>query len=534
MIIVLAGFMAAGKTTAGKILAAKTGLKFYDSDKEIEKQSGMSVENIFAQKGEEYFRKLEKEIILNLLDEEEDSVMAVGGGAVLDEALRKELINRTEIFCLDLTAEEVIKRTADTAEKRPLLKNIDLTEDIKDLMKKREKAYQELPVHINTEKYSAEEVAEKILKKLKTEKVEIELTEKKSSYPVIISRDLSLRSLNPLLEKIRGRKVFLVADIKVINLHGEVILQQLKNASNSLTEFYLEGGEKAKDLKNLENAYNLLYENNFSRSDYLLVFGGGTVGDLGALIASTYLRGLKLIQLPTTLISQLDSSVGGKTAVNFRNTKNLIGTFYQPEMVYYSLKWLSTLEERDRRSGTGEIIKYALLAGGNFYQFIKNNKTELHNLENDFMLEISKKALKLKNHFVSEDVKDRGLRRMLNLGHTFGHAVEAAEKFSLAHGEAVAVGLAFTAYVSTKEAKLSEEEFADIIELISYFNFKLFPSEDIEVDELLFYLTHDKKIVNNKQPWILLNGIGKPFVTFDLDAEKIKKYMEEYLCRKWQ
>jgi len=534
LIIVLAGFMAAGKTTTGKILAAKTGLKFYDSDKEIEKQSGMSVENIFAQKGEDYFRKLEKEIILNLLDEKEGFVMAVGGGAVLDKNLRDELINRTEIFCLDLTAEEVLKRTADTAEKRPLLKSIDLAEDINDLMKKREKSYKELPVHINTEKYSAEEVAEIIIKKLKTEKVEIHLSEKKSSYPVLISRDLSLSSLNTLLKKIKGRKVFLAADTKVINLHGEKILEQINRSASSVSKFFLKGGEQAKDLKNLEKAYDILYDNNFSRSDYVIVFGGGTVGDLGALIASTYLRGLKLIQMPTTIISQLDSSVGGKTAVNFRNTKNLIGTFYQPEMVYYSLKWLSTLEDRDRRSGTGEIIKYALLAGGEFYNFIKTNRKELLNLENDFMLEISRRSLKLKNHFVSEDIKDQGLRRMLNLGHTFGHAVEAAENFKLSHGEAVAVGLAFTAFVSTKEAKLSQEEFRDIIDLISYFNFKLFPSKDIKVDELANYLTHDKKIVDSRQPWILLNGIGHPFVTFDIDEEKIKKYMEEYLCRKWQ
>ncbi|RCW50533.1 MULTISPECIES: 3-dehydroquinate synthase [unclassified Halanaerobium] len=534
MIIVLAGFMAAGKTTTGRILAAKTGFKFYDSDKEIEKQSGMSVENIFAQKGEDYFRKLEKEIILNLLDKEEDFVMSVGGGAVLDKTLRDKLINSTEIFCLDLTAEEVLKRTADRSEKRPLLKNIDLPGDINDLMKKRERSYQELPVHINTKKYSAEEVAEIIIKKLKIEKVEIHLSEKKNSYPVLISSDFSFNSFNTILKKIKDRKVFLAADIKVINLHGEKILEQFNRSASSVSEFFLKGGEHVKDLKNLEKAYNILYDNNFSRSDYVIVFGGGTIGDLGALIASTYLRGLKLIQLPTTIISQLDSSVGGKTAVNFRNTKNLIGTFYQPEMVYYSLKWLSTLEDRDRRSGTGEIIKYALLAGGEFYQLVKANREELLDLDDDFMLKISKKALKLKNHFVSEDIKDQGLRRMLNLGHTFGHAVEAAENFEMSHGEAVAVGLAFTAYISTREAELSQKEFEDIIELISYFNFKLFPSKDIEVEELADYLTHDKKIVDSRQPWILLNGIGNPFVTFDIGQEKIKKYMEEYLCRKWQ
>ncbi|MFW5736907.1 MAG: 3-dehydroquinate synthase, partial [Halanaerobium sp.] len=307
----------------------------------------------------------------------------------------------------------------------------------------------------------------------------------------------------------------------------------LIEANCELVRLELEAGEEIKDLKYLEQAYNILYENNFTRSDYVIAFGGGTIGDLGGLVASTYLRGLNLIQMPTTLISQLDSSVGGKTAVNFRDTKNLIGSFYQAEVVYYQLQWLETLELDEIKSGLGEVIKYAVLGGSPLFELLKNNKDKILNLDKDLLLELSKISLEMKDYYVSEDVKDQGMRKKLNLGHSFGHAVEGAEKFKYKHGEAVVMGIAFTAFLSNKIGDLAQNDFEDIIKLIQGFDYQLFPSDSIQAEDLASYIAHDKKISDNKMWWVLIKEIGNTYLSDKFDHKNIQKYMEEYLCKKW-
>jgi len=530
--IVLTGFMTAGKTTVGKIIAAKKEFNFYDSDQLIEAKEKMSIEDIFAVKGEEYFRKVEKEVITGLLNSNEDLVLAPGGGAVLNNQLRRLMLEKAESFCLDVSAEEVIKRNEKEDVVRPLLNVDNPLAEINSLLIKREKHYQEIPVHFNSDQYSAAEIADLILAELPDQKLKIVIKAQDFAYPVLIDKNFKKSSFNKILEKIKGRKVFLLADQIVMGNHAEPIIPLIE-VNSEMVKLELEAGEQIKDLKYLEKAYNILYENNFTRSDYVIAFGGGTIGDLGGLIASTYLRGLKLIQMPTTIISQLDSSIGGKTAVNFRDTKNLIGSFYQAELVYYQLRWLDTLKMREIKSGLGEVIKYAILGGNPLFKLLKENKEKILKLDKNIMLEISKISLQMKDYYVSEDVKDKGLRKKLNLGHSFGHAVEAAEKFKYKHGEAVVMGIAFTAFLSHSIGDLSRESFQKIINLVAAFNYQFFPSENIEAAELASYIAHDKKISDNKMWWVLINDIGDTYLSDRFDYKNIQKYMEEYLCREW-
>lgn len=532
MKIVLTGFMTAGKTTVAKILADKKGISFYDSDQLIEAEEKMSIEDIFSDKGEDYFRKVEKEVISELLSSSEDLVLSPGGGAVLNDELRDLMLKEGEVFCLDVSAEEVLERNRKEDTIRPLLEVDNPLAEINRLLEKRKKYYQQIPVHFDSDRYSAAEIAELILNELPDQKLKIEIKAQDSSYPVIIDQKFKESSFNKILEKIRGRKVFLLADQLVLESHAEPIISLIE-AESEVIRLELEAGEQIKDLSYLEKAYNILYENNFTRSDYLLAFGGGTIGDLGGLIASTYLRGLKLIQMPTTLISQLDSSVGGKTAVNFRDTKNLIGSFYQAETVYYQLQWLDTLALREIKSGLGEVIKYAILGGNPLFGLLKENREKILQLDKNILLEISKISLQMKDYYVSQDVKDKGLRKKLNLGHSFGHAVEGAEKFKYKHGEAVVMGIAFTAFLSNKIGDLSEDVFRQIIELIEAFDYQLFPSENIKAAELASYIAHDKKISDNKMWWVLINDLGDTYLSDKFNHKNIQKYMEEYLCRKW-
>ncbi len=532
MKIVLTGFMTAGKTTVGKIIADKKNLSFYDSDDLIEAKEKMSVQDIFAIKGEEYFRKIEKEVIAELLDSDEDLVLAPGGGAVLNDELRKLMLEKAENFCLDVSPEEVLKRNEKGDIIRPLLEVDNPLAKINSLIAERKKYYQKIPVHFDSDQYSAAEIADLILAKLPDQKLKIEIKAQDSSYPVLIDKTFKKSSFNKILEKIKGRKVFLLVDQIVMENHAEPMLSLIEDNSE-LISLELEAGEQIKNLKHLEKAYNILYDNNFTRSDYVIAFGGGTIGDLGGLIASTYLRGLKLIQMPTTLISQLDSSVGGKTAVNFRDTKNLIGSFYQAEIVYYQLQWLDTLEMREIKSGLGEVIKYAILGGSPLFEILKENKDKILNLDKDILLQISRISLQMKDYYVRKDVKDKGLRKKLNLGHSFGHAVEGAEKFKYKHGEAVVMGIAFTAFLSHKIGDLKQNAFEQIIDLIEDFKYQLFPSESTKAAELASYIAHDKKISDNKMWWVLINEPGDTYLSDKFDHKNIKKYMEEYLCKKW-
>ncbi|ADQ14832.1 3-dehydroquinate synthase [Halanaerobium hydrogeniformans] len=532
MKIFLAGFMAAGKSTVAKILAEKQDLKFYDNDEEIVKREGKSIPEIFAQHGEAYFRKVEKETVNHLLESKEDAVIALGGGAVLDDELREKLIEESEIFCIDVSAEEVIKRCADSEIVRPLLEVDDPLKKVRKLLEERREVYQDIPEHIDSNQHGPEEIAEEILKRIPDQKIEIKIENNDIEYPVIINNTYKKNSFKKILNKIAGRKVLLVADKEVITLHGKGFIELLEEQAE-IVEFKLEAGEKIKDLKYLNQAYDILYDNNFTRSDYVIAFGGGTIGDLAGFIASTYLRGLKLIQMPTTLISQLDSSVGGKTAVNFKDTKNLIGSFYQAEMVYYHLDWLKTLPKAEIKSGLGEVIKYAILDGDPLFSLLKSNQGEILKLEEKIMQRISKISLEMKNYYVAEDVKDKGLRKKLNLGHSFGHAVEGAEKFKYKHGEAVVMGISFTAFLSNKIGVLNDQSFRDIINLLQNFNYQLFPSKNIGPDDLAQYIAHDKKISDNKMWWVLINDIGDTYLSDKFDHKNIKKYLEEYLCKKW-
>lgn len=533
MKIVLTGFMAAGKTTVAKLLADKRNLKFYDSDQLIKKQEKMSIEEIFATKGEMYFRQIEEEIISQLLYSNEDFVLAPGGGVILNDNLRDLIQQQAEVFCLDISPAEVLKRSQADQIVRPLLKVDDPLAKIESLLIERKKYYDQIKSHIDSEQYSPAEITELILEDLPDQKLEIKIESQNFSYPVIIDQEYNKNSFAKIIEKIKGRKVFLLADQIVMKHHAEPIINLIrKNAE--LIKLELKAGEEIKDLKYLQQAYNILYENNFSRSDYVIAFGGGTIGDLGGLIASTYLRGLKLIQMPTTLISQLDSSVGGKTAVNFKDTKNLIGSFYQAELVYYQLQWLNTLAMQEIKSGLGEVIKYAVLGADPLFKLLKENKDKILNLDKQIMLDISKISLQMKDYYVGEDVKDQGIRKKLNLGHSFGHAVEAAEKFKYKHGEAVVMGIAFTAFLSNKIGSLSDQSFKEIIELINIYDYQLFPSAKIKADKLASYVAHDKKISDNKMWWVLINDLGNTYLSDKFDHHNIQKYMEEYLCREWQ
>lgn len=297
------------------------------------------------------------------------------------------------------------------------------------------------------------------------------------NYPIIISDDLS--AFSDMIKYLKGDKVAIITDDIVGGLYGTALDGFLKE--KSVYKFVIRHGEQSKNAENYVKILNELAKYGFTRSDSVVALGGGVVGDLAAFIASSYMRGINLVQVPTTILSAVDSSIGGKTAINLDEGKNLCGTFYQPNAVYINTVFLESLPEREISCGYGEIIKYA---------FLSKTITEA-DLTGKISEELIFKCLKIKADIVESDEREEGVRKLLNLGHTVGHAIERLSGFSLPHGDCVVKGIFAILGVSKKYYRLSEKAYDSALKIISSRNHDLF--NPFSVDEIMDQIIRDKK-----------------------------------------
>ena len=275
---------------------------------------------------------------------------------------------------------------------------------------------------------------------------------------------------------------------------------------------------------------NILLEKNFTRNDCLISIGGGITGDVSGFAASLFKRGLKFINVPTTLLSQVDSSVGGKTGVNTRHGKNLIGSFYQPNLVISDTQFLKSLPKREVICGYGEILKHSLIADGKFFNFLRKNYDKILNLTSPFIEKAIYESCKIKKNVVEKDEKEKGLRKILNFGHTFAHAYEASLGYSkrLNHGEAVILGMKTALDFSLKNNLLKNKDYNLIIEHISQSNLpskigKYFKLNNL--NKILSFMIKDKKNNSNKINLVLLKNIGSPMINFEYNKQKLSKFL---------
>ncbi|NMW84839.1 3-dehydroquinate synthase [Peptoniphilus sp. AGMB00490] len=309
------------------------------------------------------------------------------------------------------------------------------------------------------------------------------------------------------LNKNRDSKYLVITDENVYNLYSE----RLKNIMYGLN-FYIfkfPAGEKSKSMENYININKFLLENNFNRGDIIIAFGGGVVGDISGFVAATYLRGIDFIAMPTTLLSMIDSSVGGKNGINFMNLKNQIGSFYFPKYVYIDYSFLETLDDRNINNGLAEIFKYSVLKDKNLFYYLKScNKLDYK--------KIIYESLNIKLDFVKEDERDKGKRQKLNLGHTIGHGIESLSNYKLNHGESIGIGTIYMARAAYKMG-IAKSDFSKEL-ILAFKNHNLPTSYDFDTDEILEILKHDKKINKNLINVILPIKIGEVInkkVTFD-------------------
>lgn len=325
------------------------------------------------------------------------------------------------------------------------------------------------------------------------------------------------------------QKVCIVTDSTVADLYAGEVADLLKSYFNQVIIHSFPAGEESKNLETVNKLYEDLIINHFDRSDFLIALGGGVVGDLTGFTAATYLRGIDFIQVPTTLLSQVDSSIGGKTGVDYLQFKNMIGAFYQPRLVYINLEVLKTLPKGQIVSGMGEILKHGLIKDKIYFSWITAHQKEIDGLDLAVMEELIARSCNIKREVVERDPKEKGERALLNFGHTIGHAIEKLSDFKLYHGECVGLGAIAASYLSWKLGNISEEDFACIEDSFRNFGFRT-NITGFAPEEVLLTTKSDKKMIGTKVKFILLESIGTAYIYKELTDEQILDGIR-FVCR---
>lgn len=341
------------------------------------------------------------------------------------------------------------------------------------------------------------------------------------SYPIHIGRNL-IADANLILPHLKRKHVAIVTNTTVAPLYLDKLSQTLQVAGVSVIPIILPDGEAYKNTETLNKIYDALLQNRCERSTTLIALGGGVIGDLTGYAAATYLRGVPFIQIPTTLLSQVDSSVGGKTGINHPLGKNMIGAFYQPQVVLADIDTLKTLPVRELSAGMAEVIKYGLIRDAEFFDWLEAHIEQLMALEETAISEAIYRSCQNKADVVARDEHETGERALLNLGHTFGHAIENAMGYGVwLHGEAVAAGTMMAADLSQRMAWLSAAEVARIHALLTKARLPL-DAPKLGADKYLELMQMDKKVADGKIRLVLQQGIGKSVITSDYDADKLR------------
>jgi len=349
--------------------------------------------------------------------------------------------------------------------------------------------------------------------------LKVELADR--SYPIHVGRNL-ITNTDLILPHLKRKHVAIVTNTTVAPLYLDKLSQTLQAAGVSVIPIILPDGEAYKNTETLNKIYDALLQNRCERSTTLIALGGGVIGDLTGYAAATYLRGVPFIQIPTTLLSQVDSSVGGKTGINHPLGKNMIGAFYQPQVVLADIDTLKTLPSRELSAGMAEVIKYGLIRDAEFFDWLETHIEQLMALEESAISEAIYRSCQNKADVVARDEHETGERALLNLGHTFGHAIENAMGYGVwLHGEAVAAGTMMAADLSQRMGWLSAAEVARIHALLTKAKLPLDPPE-LGADKYLELMQMDKKVADGKIRLVLQQGIGKSVITSDYDADKLR------------
>ena len=529
--IFLVGLMGSGKTTVGRALARKLNKRFIDSDHEIEARTGVSIPVIFEIEGEVSFRQREADVIRDLTAQN-DIVLATGGGAILNPDSLRYLHERGTVIYLRAGISSILQRTKND-KNRPLLRTADPRKKLEELEAQRHPLYQKAAhLVIETGRPNVQHLVQNILDKLPQplvasyfqshstnmhsvhqsaiQSMNVQLGER--SYPISIGQDL-LGNAALLGEKIRGTHVVVVTNTVVAPLYLQTLETQLHALGKTCSAVILPDGEVYKNWDNLNLIFDHLLAHKCDRKTTLIALGGGVIGDMTGFAAATYMRGVPFVQVPTTLLSQVDSSVGGKTGINHPLGKNMIGAFYQPQAVIADTATLNTLPDKELSAGLAEVIKHGAIIDATFFTWLEQNMSKLRAKDPQALAHVIARSCEIKADVVRQDEREGGLRAILNFGHTFGHAIEAGLGFGTwLHGEAVGCGMVMAAELSFRLGYIDFVSKTRIKQLVEAAGLPVV-APNLGEQRWLELMEVDKKNEGGQIKFILLKPLGTAVIT---------------------
>lgn len=525
--VVLVGFMGSGKTVVGKALAERLRRPFVDVDQLIEAEAGRSIEAIFDDETEAGFRARESARLRQVLSRD-GQVIAVGGGAPLDSGNWQAIRNGNWVVALTAKPEELAARL-NGATDRPLLRH-GVRPAIESLLPARLSRYLEADLVVPTDRRTPEAVSATIVDALPRGAAErIEVNVHGSPHEVVVGS--SLRHLVPSVltrRNVHGA-VAIVTDKVVGPAHARPLEEVLGSGGWQVCRYEVPAGERAKTLETMAALYEFLGKANVDRTGAMIALGGGVVGDLTGFAAASWMRGIPYVQVPTTLLAMVDSSIGGKTGINLPSGKNLVGAVYQPAAIVCDLDYLSTLPDADYRAAFAEIIKCAVAGDRALFEDLRSAHDEALAREPAVLMRIVARTATFKARIVSEDPYEREQRAVLNYGHTVAHALEAVLGYGvIRHGEAVAWGMRVAARLSQESGVCSAAVVRAQDRLLAEYGL-LESAPRVDVSAIMAAVQHDKKTRGGEPRWVLLRDIGRVEYGHQVGRERVEAVLEEVL-----
>jgi 3-dehydroquinate synthase len=531
--VYLVGLSGSGKSTVGRLLAERLGWRFLDTDRLLEERAGRAIPEVMHHDGEDAFRDAESAALREAASYGK-AVIATGGGIVLREE------NQAFLFADSAATAVWLQGSVDTlnerlqmgpgTEERPLLRG-DTPARLRAMLAVRERYYALAKLAIDTTSLNPAEVAAFLASALSPRPdVDVPAATVRTpggSYDVHAAPGL----LASLGSRLRGLglagRVFVVADRAVAALHGDKLAASLGAAGLEAAFIDEDLREETKNLDTASRIFDRMVELKGERKEPIVAFGGGVATDLGGFVAATYLRGVPVVHVPTTLLGMVDAAIGGKVAVDHQRGKNLIGAFYQPSLVLCDTALLATLPDRQFRSGFAEVLKHAFALDTALIPRLERDAEALLAQEPAVLARVVARSVATKARVVSADEREGGLRSMLNYGHTLGHALEAVTNYAgPLHGEAVSAGMMAAARISQELGLLAEAEVKRQEALLRQYRLPVrFPQ--VDVDALLAATLSDKKVVAGKVRWVLLEGFGRPVLRDDVPDALVRRVVHE-------
>ena len=546
--IFLIGFSGTGKSAVGRSVARLLGWAFADADELIVERANKSIDRIFADDGEPAFRRLERDIIAEMATRER-VVISTGAGSVMHDDSLGTMLASGLVVALEAHPETIYKRLSSIAEEdgaeamvRPMLRSggsDDPLGRIESLKRERQWAYACAHWTVTTDAMSAEQAAHEVVRawrKLGAAQtwrddpdLAATVTVEQGAYPVFVGWGTLEQQLGQRLAEsgFTGR-AHIICDTNVVHPYGRAAQRSLHAADIEMGLFTFPAGEASKSLETATVLYEWLAEHRVERGDVIIAVGGGVVGDLAGYVAATFLRGIRLVQVPTSLTAMVDSSIGGKTAVDLPVAKNMVGAFHHPMMVLADVSALKTLPERALREGWAEAIKHGFALEAPLVDFYEQHAEGLLSLDPELTTEAVARNAAVKARIVTEDERETSGRRMLlNYGHTIGHGVEAAAGYdAYLHGEAVAIGMTGAARLGMMEGVTSAEIVEHQASLIARFGL---PSSyaGVAPEAIIQAMSRDKKTTAGQVSWVFLEEVGRAVTRKGVSVERVAEVVRE-------